>query len=142
MRLSSAVLGNPGDSRSGASNSLRRRNNNNNNKSDEGLRQDRSNNTELPMDTHNLGGNPEYDYIYLDKLDKPQGQSRDTELDNGAMSGPYSTITDPDISERNPTENATSSTDGREPRVADEIPADAVMEEMDGYGEYGTGGHI
>ena len=91
------------------------------------------------MDTHNLGGNPEYDYIDLDQLDKPQGQSRDMELDNGAM---YSTITDPGVSDRNPYENMRSSTDGREPRVADEIPADAVMEEMDGYGEYGTGGHI
>ena len=114
----------------------------NNNKSDEGLRQDRPNNTGQSVDTHNLGGNPEYDYIDLDKLDMPQGQSHDTEFDNGAMYGPYSTITDPGVSDRNPYENMRSSTDGREPRVTDEIPADAVMEEMDGYGEYGTGGHI
>ena len=94
------------------------------------------------MDTHNLGGNPEYDYIDLDQLDKPQGQSHDTELDNGAMSGPYSTITDPGVSDRNPYDNIRSSTDGREPRVTDETRADAVMEEMDGYGEYGNDGHI
>ena len=108
-------------------NCFRRRNNN---KNDEGLRQDRPNNTGQSVDTHNVGGNPEYDYIDLDQLD------------NGAMYGPYSTITDPGVSDRNPYDNIRSSTDGREPRVTDEIPADAVMEEMDGYGEYGTGGHI
>ena len=88
------------------------------------------------VDTHNLGGNTDYDYIDLDQLDIPQGH--DMELDNGAMSGPYSTIMDPDIAERNPTETTTSSTDRREPRVTDEIPDDVVMEKMDGYGENGN----
>ena len=106
------------------------------------LRQDRPNNTKLPVDTHNLGGNPEYDYIDLDKLDTPQDQSHDMGLDNGTMYEPYSTITGPGVSDRNPYENIRSSTEGREPGVTDEIPADAVMEEMDGYGEYGNDGDI
>ena len=119
-------------------NCFRRRNNN---KSDEGLTQDRPNNT---VDTHNLGGNPEYDYIDLDQLDTPQGQSHDMGLDNGATYGRYITIIGPGVSERNPYENISSSTEGLDnhARVTDEIPADAVMEEMDGYGEYGNDGHI
>ena len=105
------------------------------------MRQNTPNNT-VSVDTHNLGGNPEYDYIDLDQLDTPQVQSHDMGLDNGAVYGPYNTITDPGISERNPYDNIESSTEGRKPRVTDEIPADAVMEEMDGYGEYGNDGHI
>ena len=116
-------------------NYFRRRNNN---KSDEGLRQDRPNKTGQPVDIHNT----EYDYIDLDQLDTPQEQSHDMGLDNGAVYGPYSTITGPGVSERNPYENIRSSTEGRNPGVTDEIPADVVMEEMDGYGEYGNDGHI
>ncbi|KAK2154033.1 hypothetical protein NP493_2233g00002 [Ridgeia piscesae] len=102
------------------------------------LRKDKPSNTDQPVDTNNLGGGPEYDYINLDNLDGPQDRGNNNEV----TYGPYSTITEPGVSDRNPYENINSSTAGREPRVTDEIPADAVMEEMDGYGEYGTGGHI
>ena len=46
------------------------------------------------------------------------------------------------VSDRNPNENIRSSAEGRNPGVTDEIPADAVMEEMDGYGDYGNDGDI
>ena len=56
------------------------------------------------MDTHQLGGNPDYEHIDLDTLDVYQTQPQDTqlangstELDNGSLDGPYSTVSGPNV---------------------------------------------
>ena len=92
------------------------------------------------------------DYIELDTVQAQDTETSGYTATNGqAVTG--GVTPDPDyieldiqenqpVSERNPNDNVKSLTEGRGPRVTDEIPADVVMEEMDGYGENGNDGHI
>ena len=62
-----------------------------------------------PGDTHNHGGNPDYDYIDLDELDMPEGQSRDTAMMNGSAGGQRNTAIGPGLPQRTLTVKSVSS---------------------------------
>ena len=94
------------------------------------------------MDTHQLGGNPDYDYIDLDALDRHQTQPQDsqlangsTELDNSSMGGPYSTVSGPTVPQRNPTVKTT--TEDAEKRGKEKANGVVMVENYDyeGIGE-------
>ena len=57
-----------------------------------------------PGDTH-----PDYDYINLDELDAPQGQSRATVMTNGSAGGQRDTVIGPALPERSLTVKSVSS---------------------------------
>ena len=65
---------------------------------------------------------PDYDYIDVDTLDMRPNQPQDTELDNGSMDGPYSTMTGPAVPSRNYAEKTTPPVSG-----------DVVMVDNDDY---------
>ena len=95
-----------------------------------------------PVDTHQLGGNPDYEHIDLDTLDVYQTQPQDTqlangstELNNGSMDGPYSTVSGPTVPQRNPAVKTT--TEDAEKRGKEKANGIVMVENYDyeGIGE-------